>query len=467
MAEQNRFPSRSRPGPGASAVCPAGAGLPDGPRLTSRELSRMESERQLLAWEEYARVFGPVFTLRAEGEPPRVYISDPDAVRALFIGDRTPWDARGTLYFRPVIGAQALPYLIGEEHRAVRLLLAPPLHGVPLRALGPAVDEIVDGVMARLRGRTRPVIRLAHEITLRLIVRVCFGPLPEARREECAALLIDVMDLMYEPGTARDADRGQLLDRMDPLLARLQQIVTEETASARTVPDSSRTDLLFHLATAEPAQPDEQIRGHIMTLLIAGHDTTASALAWALYQLEIHPGIRRRLVRAIDSLGADPAHADIARLPYLGAVCAETLRHGSVVPAGLARVVPEDFDWDGHHIPAGTELVPAIHLVHHRPDLYPAPDRFDPGRFLRHKPSGSRYLPFGTGTRRCPGAELADFELRIALARLLRTPGLRLLGADRGLRRLKNGPTMTIPASLEITLDNSPPATVPEEGESA
>ncbi|GAQ51814.1 cytochrome P450 [Streptomyces acidiscabies] len=449
----------------ASSGCPrhhAASGLPDGPRLTAAELHAMESERQLAAWAEYAHTYGPVFTLHSEGAPPRVYVSDPAEVRRLFIADRTDWGARGTLYFRPVIGPQALPYLTGEAHRAVRLLLAPPLHGDRVRALGPALDSIVTAVVQRLRGRSLPLIRLAHEITLRLIVRVAFGPLEAARQENCVHVLTEIMDLMYEPAARPDTGSADLLQSLARPVREFQTLVGEEAATARADPHSGRTDLLHHLATSTPAQSDEHIRGHIMTLLIAGHDTTASALAWALYQLELHPGIRRQVHAELDepvsSVTPSPSPEQIARLPYLTAVCAEALRHGSVVPAGLARVVPENPGRAGHQYPAGTELVPAIHLIHHRPDLYPAPERFAPERFLDHRPSGTHYLPFGTGTRRCPGAALAEFELPIALARLLRTPGLRLTGADPGLRAVKNGPTMTTPTSLRITLDPAPPS---------
>ena len=429
-----------------------GATLPDGPRLTSAELHSMESERQLAAWEAYARTYGPIFTLHSEDAPPRVFVSDPAAIRRLFISDRTAWGARGTLYFRPVIGARALPYLTGDAHRAVRLLLAPPLRGDRVRALGPAVDEIVTTCLEGLRGRRRPLVELARDITLRLIVRVVFGALPRHREQRCVRLLSGIMDLMYEPAAASGGGPDGLLRQVDGLVRQVQVFVGEEVTAARAGPDAYRSDLIHHLATSEPPPPDDEIRGHLMTLLIAGHDTTASALAWALYQLELHPGSRRRVHAELDGLGADAAPAAIARLPYLKAVCAEALRHGSVVPAGLARVVPGAFEWNGHLFPAGAELVPAIHLVHRRPDLYPDPERFDPERFLGRKVSGSHYLPFGTGTRRCPGAELAEFELPLTLARLTRTPGLQLTGAAPGLRTVKNGPTMTTPPSLLVSL---------------
>ncbi|MFE2729263.1 cytochrome P450 [Kitasatospora sp. NPDC059327] len=446
-----------RPQPASAATCPrrAHAGLPAGPHLTPAELHTMENDRLLSTWEDYARAYGPLFTLHTDGAAPRVYVSDPQAIRRLFIANRTTWGARGTLYFRRVIGAQALPYLTGDAHREVRRLLAPPLHSKPVRALGPHIDDIITTVLDTLRHGPRPLIKVAHDITLRLIVRAAFGPLPEERRELCVRLLTEIMDLMYEPAAAPDTDPAPLIQRIDAHVNRLQLFVREESALLRADPAQQRDDLLFHLATSEPAQNDEQIRGHIMTLLIAGHDTTASALAWGMRLLELHPDVRRLLHAELDSLSTAPPNdpAAVAQLPYLGAICAEILRHGSVVPAGLARIVPEDLDWDGHRFPAGTELVPAIHLVHRRGDLYPDPERFDPQRFLGHRPPAAGYLPFGTGTRRCPGAELAEFELATALARLSRTPGLRLIGAEPGLRTLKNGPTMTTPTSLLVALD--------------
>ncbi|MFD5463356.1 cytochrome P450 [Kitasatospora sp. NPDC127059] len=439
--------------PAADCSCPH---LPEGPRLTTAQLHAMETEHLLTSWEEYARTYGPVFTLHTENAAPRVYVSDPTSIRQLFISDRTTWHARGTLYFRPVIGTQALPYLTGHAHRAIRLLLAPPLHGEPVRALGSALDDIITTALDHLRGLRQPLIDVTRDITLRLIVRAAFGQLPQHRHEHCVHLLTDIMDLMYEPTATSGNDPDGLLRQIGSLVQQVQDFVTQEAAAARQAPAARRDDLVFHLATSRAAPADEQIRGHIMTLLIAGHDTTASALAWALYQLELHPAIRHRLHTELDRLGPTPTPADTVKLPYLNAVCAETLRHGSVVPAGLARITPADLDWNGHRFPAGTELVPAIHLLHRRPDLYPDPERFDPERFLNNKPLGTHYLPFGTGTRRCPGAELAEFELPLALARLTRTPGLRLIGAVPGLRTVKNGPTMTIPASLQVTLEAPP-----------
>ena len=309
-------------------------------------------------------------------------------------------------------------------------------------------------MLSGLRNGPRPLIKVAHDITLRLIVLVAFGPLAEERREHCVSIVTEIMELMYEPSGASDTDPADLLRRVTSRVSRFEVFVREETATLRAGPRQERADLLFHLAADEGVRSDEQIRGHIMTLLIAGHDTTASALAWGMYLLDQHPEIRAQMLAELRGLGNAPEPADVARLPYLGAVCAEVLRHGSVVPAGLARVVPEDFDWAGHRFPAGTELVPAIHLVHRRPDLYPNPERFEPERHLGRKPSGAHYLPFGVGTRRCPGADLAEFELPLTLARLSRTPGLRLTGAEPGLRALKNGPTMTTPASLMVALDD-------------
>jgi cytochrome P450 len=429
--------------------------LPDGPHLSPAELRAVESSRQLASWEKYAGTYGPVFTVHTDGAAPRVYVSDPAAIRELFIGNRTDWGARGTLYFRPVIGAQALPYLTGDAHREVRRQLAPPLHGDRVRALGPAVDEIITTVLAGLRNGPRPLIKVAHDLTLRLIVLVAFGPLAEERREYCVSILTEIMELMYEPSTAPDTDPAHLLRRVTGHVRRFEVFVREETATLRAGLRQERADLLFHLAADEGVRSGEQIRGHIMTLLIAGHDTTASALAWGMYLLEQHLEIRSRMLAELRGcLSSAPEPANVVRLPYLNAVCAEVLRHGSVVPAGLARVVPDVLDWSGYRFPAGTELVPAIHLVHRRPDLYSDPERFEPERHLGRKLPGAHYLPFGVGTRRCPGADLAEFELPLALARLSRAPGLRLTGAETGLRALKNGPTMTTPSSLMVALDD-------------
>jgi len=418
-----------------------GPHLPEGPYLTAQELRRWDSERPLEGWSQCHDRYGPIFTLHAEGASDRVFVSDPAALHELFVANRAVWGSRGSQYFKPVIGAQSLPYISGERHREVRRMLMRALHGKPVRALAPDIAGIVAAALDGLRGRTTPLIEFTHDITLRVIVRVAFGALEPERAEQCVAVLTEIMHLMYEPEGTPHTDQGDSTRRLDHLIGEVQDIVTAEAATARSAQSIPRDDLLFHLAANLPAEADHQIRGHIMSLLIAGHDTTANALAWAIIQLDRDPAIRKRLT-------AETTDDN----PYLAAVCAETLRHGSVVPLGIARIVPEQLNWSDFRIPAGTELVANIHRVHHRDDLYPDPEEFRPERFLGRKPPGTHYLPFGTGTRRCPGAELAEFELATTLPPIVATPGLRLSGAGPEVRTVKNGPTMAVPRSVLVTV---------------
>ena len=164
---------------------------------------------------------------------------------------------------------------------------------------------------------------------------------------------------------------------------------------------------------------DLELRDELMTLLVAGHETTATALSWALYWIHHQPQVREKLLQELDTLGEKPDPNAIFRLPYLNAVCSETLRLYPVAMLLLSRLVKSPLQIGEYQFEPGTLLIPCVYLTHHREDLYPDSQTFKPERFLERQFSNSEFIPFGGGNRRCIGMAFALFEMKLVLATVL------------------------------------------------
>jgi cytochrome P450 family 110 len=204
---------------------------------------------------------------------------------------------------------------------------------------------------------------------------------------------------------------------------KIDDLLYSEIRERRAQPDPSRTDILSLLLAArdEEGQPmtEVELRDELMTLLLAGHETTATALTWAVYWIGQNPTVREKLLAELTMWSKNPDLSLIARLPYLNAVCAETLRLYPVLMIVSPRMVKERFTFLDYSFGAGTLLAPCIYLTHQRKDLYPEPDQFRPERFLERQFSPSEYFPFGGSNRRCIGAAFAMMEMKLVLVTLL------------------------------------------------
>jgi cytochrome P450 len=215
------------------------------------------------------------------------------------------------------------------------------------------------------------------------------------------------------------------------LMEEVDALLFEEIRRRRAAPDDGRTDILSMLVAArdEAGQPmtEQELRDELMTLLLAGHETTATALAWAVYHVLRHPDVLVRLRRELDEVIGDEALTDahLPKLRYLDAVVKETLRLTPVIPM-VGRKLRTPMRICGYDMPAGTVLVPSSYLTHRRPDVWSDPERFDPTRFVDAKADPYAFYPFGGGTRRCIGAAFAMFEAKIVLAEVLRLCELEL-----------------------------------------
>jgi cytochrome P450 len=211
---------------------------------------------------------------------------------------------------------------------------------------------------------------------------------------------------------------------------RFRALIAEEIRARRADLDGDRSDILSLLLSARDEEgrpmPDDELQDHLLTFLVLGHESTASALTWGIYWIyrdqRVLAVLSEELASAPQGSGAD----EIARLPYLGAVCKEILRARPIVPEPRRRVLKAPWRVRGYAIPAGTYLAPSVYLVHRHPSLYPDAAAFRPERFLERRFAGHEYMPFGGGSRRCTGAAFAEYEMALVLSAIVSSRELRV-----------------------------------------
>ncbi len=358
---------------------------------------------------------------------PLVMVSDPEVIRVVY-GDRAntlpPGRAR-TL--RPIVGADSVLLLEGAEHMQRRRLMLPPFHGERLRAYESTMREITESDIATWpAGETFALHPRMQAITLEVILRTVFGVTDPQRRAALTELLPKLvnatssMSVQLRVLFARGSGRSAPLPELAGSARAIDELLYAEIAERRTDDDlAERDDILSLLVAArfEDGEPmsDHELRDQLITLLLAGHETTATALAWTSDLLLRHPAALDRLVEELDEED------------YLRAVIQESLRLRPVVPITGRRLASE-LRVDGLTLPAGTDVTPAIWLTHTREDLYPDPYAFRPERFLDRAPTTYGWIPFGGGVRRCLGAAFAELEMRVVLRAMLH--GLRVSPAN-------------------------------------
>ncbi len=390
---------------------------------------------QMLRWafrpiafmEDCRRRYGDSFSVRFLGfERPMVMISDPAAIKALYREREHGLPPGRDIVLGPILGAKSLLLQEGAEHLSRRKLMLPPFHGERMRSYESAMTEIVEAeIDSWPLGEEFPIHSRMQAVTLEVILRVVFGVSSGPRLDRLRGMLGTVLQETADPGRQvlglalqRFGGRG-MFARFEGQLCEVDELLLAEIAEHRQRDDlPEREDILSMLMLAEfedgSRMEDRELRDQLMTLLLAGHETTATALAWTFDLLLRHPA---ELGRLRDSLQAGEAD-------YLRATISESLRLRPVIPLA-GRRLGADLVADGLTLPAGTDVTPAIWLTHTRPDLYPEPFAFKPERFLEDGPDTYAWIPFGGGVRRCIGASFAEFEMRIVLREVLTRCELR------------------------------------------
>jgi cytochrome P450 len=379
------------------------------------------------------RRHGPIFTLRQPGQP-LVLVSGAEANRVLFTDKRLALPGEEEL--KTLLGDRNVLLLSGAEHRERRRILMPWFTGAMLSDWADAIGEMTRICMAAAvetaGARAMNVRDLMQEITLNVMLQITFGSHGGETRQRLRRDVSDRMLFSSRPGAVlalwlRPLQRrawGPWRRALDAQ-ASCDRAFFAEIAAAQARQGSEHTilNVLVHATTEDGAPlPDADIRDELMTLMVAGHENTATALCWALYWVNRDPALRARLEAEIAALGPDPDPIVLTKLPFLDAVCQETLRLYPPVMMTLTRVPQEPIPIGGHVIPAGAAIRSSIYLTHRDPAVYPDPERFLPERFLGEKAPDNKFafMPFGGGGRRCLGANFAVFELKIILAEIIR-----------------------------------------------
>ncbi len=429
--------------------------LPPGPRMPAA-MQALGTWTRPTAFLDGARSrYGRAFTIRLLGGPRAVVISDPEQIKQIF---QAPPDVlhpgEGASILEPVVGPNSVILLDEDPHLEQRKLLLPAFHGEQMQRLS--------GVMAELTQREvdswpRDQVIALHprlqRLTLEVILRTVFGLDRGARLEELRELLTELLafadsPLSLLPPPPRPIARLlKAARRVQEIGTRVDALIYELIDERRTLAASEERDDVLGLLLAarhedgSPMSPQE-VRDELVTALTAGHETTASQLAWAFARLTREPAALARLTAEIDA-GEDEE--------YLVATINEVMRLHPVLPNAEPRLVKKPVEIGGVRYPVGVVLMASAYLVHHDGEIYPEPRRFRPERFIEHPPGTYTLIPFGGGRRRCIGASFAMLEMRIVLRTVL--SDCRVEAAEAaGERTRRRGITLSPAGGARVVL---------------
>jgi cytochrome P450 len=395
------------------------------PRAAQTAIWSRQARRMLYACQDR---YGDMFTIRIAYEGTWVMLADPAAVKQVFTGDPKVFHAgEGNEILAPLLGRNSLLVLDEKRHMSQRKLLLPPFHGSRMQGYGQTMGEIAEREIDRWpTGAPYKLRPRMQALTLEIILRTVFGVGGDeaGKLADLREALREFLDMTTNPrflaplllvGPKRVRGLAAFRRRIE----RVDELIYGEIAERRRAGDvEERDDVLSMMIGAghEDGSPmsDEEMRDELVTLLVAGHETTATSLAWAVERLTRNPEKLERL----------RAELLEGREEYLTATIQETLRLRPVISIVL-RKLTEPVEIGGYELPAGVSVAPCIYLVHRNAEIYPEPERFLPERFLDNPPGTYTWIPFGGGVRRCLGASFAQFEMAVVLKELVKRHQIR------------------------------------------
>jgi cytochrome P450 family 110 len=371
-----------------------------------------------------------------------VFVNHPEAMRQIVTSDRSKYFAssKDNRLLQPLVGDNSLLMIEGDRHRQRRKLLLPPFHGERMQAYGKLICNLTRDLVNQLEPNQSFTARhITQEISLQVILEAVYGLQDSDRSEELkqrSARLANIFEstltsaLLFFPLLHKDLGAWSPWGNFMRQQKAIDEAIYQELATRRTEDCSQRQDILSLMMSARfesgEAMKDHELRDELMTLMLAGHETTATAIAWGLYWLHRYPEIKAKLRTEIASLGTNPDPMAIAKLPYLTAVCQETLRIYPVAMLTFPRNVLKPTELMGYKLEEGQVLMGCIYLLHQREDIYPEHRQFKPERFLEREFDSYEFFPFGGGKRRCIGEALAMLELKLVLATIISEYDLEL-----------------------------------------
>lgn len=409
---------------------------------TPKIIQQIESTLKPLEFlERCAKNCGDIFFINTFGNLDLLVVSHPQDIQELFNPTNKILDAPAAVNepFKPQVGENSLIVQDGERHQRLRRLIMPPFHGEQMLNYGQQICDITQQAIQHLKvGQTFIARHLTEDITMTIILKIVFGIEEESRFEKLKDLMTTWLSLtsspfivsaLLLPSLRKDLGAWSPWGRYLRKRQQIDENLMVQILKRRQVVQREHFDVLSMLIEAKyengQSLSDVELKDNLLTLLNAGHETTANALAWALYWIHQQPQVYEKLLHELQGLNT-PDPLKIVQLTYLTAVCQETLRIYPVVSSTFPRVTRRPVNLRGYHVPSGTFVIPSIYLTHRREDLYPQPDKFQPERFINRKYSPYEFWPFGAGSRQCLGQVFALFEMKLILATILLNSKLKL-----------------------------------------
>jgi cytochrome P450 family 110 len=431
---------------------------------------------QLMNWifrpldflEECASKYGDTFNLNLMGIPPFTVVSNPQGIQEILSVDAQKFDVGKTNNLASsLLGDNSLVLLDGSSHRRQRKLMMPPFHGEKVKSYAQTICQITEKIANQWQiNQSFTAQKAMQNITFETILHVVFGLSEGERYQQIKPLLIELLDLtgsplkasvIFLPWLQQDLGEWSPWGKVVRRKRKIYELLQAEIDERRANPELLRDDVLSLMMCAvdEEGQglSDIELKDQMMTLLVAGHETTATSLAWALYWIHKLPQVKEKLLAELDGFEEHSDSLALARLPYLTAVCNETLRIYPVAFIAFLRCAKVPVEVMGHQFAPETMLAPAIYLTHYREDLYPEAKKFKPERFLERQYSPYEFLPFGGGNRRCIGYALALLEMKLVLATVLTKYDL-ILASDRPIVPKRRGATVAPHNGVPLRLRN-------------